>query len=79
MIKHFRCAETKKIWEGYFSKKLPSDIQDVARRKLRMINNSNDVGDLRVPPNNRLEVLKGDKKVTIAFESMTSGEYALFG
>ena len=60
MIKSFGDKETEKIWEGYRSKKLPQDIQQVARRKLRMINNSNDINDLRIPPANRLEKLKGD-------------------
>ena len=41
-------------------KKLPSEIQQIARRKLRMINNAQDINDLRVPPGNRLEKLKGD-------------------
>ena len=44
------------------SKKLPREIQDTARRKLRMINNSIDVSDLRIPPANRLEKLKGNLK-----------------
>ena len=60
MIKSFKCAETQKIWEGRFSKKLPSDIQHIARRKLRMINNAQNLNDLRIPPANRLEALKGD-------------------
>ena len=60
MIKSFKCAETQKIWEGYFSKKLPSDIQQGARRKLRMLNNANSLNDLRIPPANRLQELKGD-------------------
>jgi len=60
MIKSFKCAETEKIWEGNFSKKLPPDIQHIVLRKLRMINNAHDLNDLRVPPANRLEALKGD-------------------
>jgi proteic killer suppression protein len=60
MIKGFGDKETEKIWNGDFSKKLPSTIQHVARRKLRMINNSESINDLRVPPANRLEKLKGD-------------------
>lgn len=60
MIKAFGDKETEKIWNGEFSKKLPNTIQDVARRKLRMINNSESINDLRVPPANRLEKLKGD-------------------
>ena len=60
MIKSFGDKETEKIWNGMFSKKLPSDIQPIARRKLRMINNAQDINDLRVPPGNRLEKLKGE-------------------
>ena len=60
MIKTFRDKETEKVWNGIYSKKLPSEIQQIARRKLRMINNAQDINDLRVPPGNRLEKLKGD-------------------
>lgn len=60
MIKEFGDKETEKIWNGEFSKKLPNTIQAVARRKLRMINNSVSINDLRIPPANRLEKLKGD-------------------
>ena len=60
MIKTFGDKESEKIWNGIRSKKLPSEIQDVARRKLRMINNAQDDNDLRIPPANRLEKLKGD-------------------
>ena len=62
MIKEFGDRESEKIWAGIRSKKLPSEIQNVARRKLRMINNAQDVNDLRIPPANRLEKLKGDLK-----------------
>lgn len=62
MIKEFGDNETEKIWNGIRSKKLPSEIQNVARRKLRMLNNAHDVTDLRIPPANRLERLKGDLK-----------------
>ena len=62
MIKQFGDEETSSIWYGLQSKKLPFDIQQVARRKLRMINNSADLNDLRVPPSNRLEKLKGKLK-----------------
>lgn len=62
MIISFGNKETGKIWNGIVSKKLPREIQDVARRKLRMINNSIDINDLRIPPANRLEKLKGDLK-----------------
>ena len=52
----------RRRFEGVFSKKLPQDIQQVARRKLRMLNNSVDILDLRIPPSNRLEKLKRDLK-----------------
>lgn len=60
MIKSFGDKQSEKIWNGIRSKKLPNEIQDVARRKLRMINNAQDVNDLRIPPANRLEKLNGD-------------------
>jgi len=61
VIKTFRNAETEKIYQRKRSRKLPSDIQQVALRKLRMINNAIDLNDLRVPPANRLEKLGGDR------------------
>ncbi|MEI8114285.1 MAG: type II toxin-antitoxin system RelE/ParE family toxin [Bacteroidia bacterium] len=61
MIKEFGDKETELIWTGIRSKKLPSEIQDVARRKLRMINSSQNIRDLQIPPSNHLEKLKGDK------------------
>jgi len=60
MIKEFGDKETELIWTGIKSKKLPIEIQDIARRKLRMINNSQDLNDLRIPPSNHLEKLKGN-------------------
>ena len=62
MIKDFGDKESEKIWNGIRSKKLPSEIQNVARRKLRMLNNAQEVNDLRIPPANKLEKLKGDLK-----------------
>lgn len=62
MIKSFGSKETEKIWNGERSKKLPNEIQNIARRKLRMINNSQDLQDLRIPPSNRLEKLGGNLK-----------------
>lgn len=62
MIVSFGNKESEKIWNGIVSKKLPLDIQEFSRRKLRMINNSIDINDLRIPPANRLEKLKGDLK-----------------
>lgn len=62
MIKSFGSKETEKVWNGQRSKKLPNDIQEIARRKLRMLNNSQDIQDLRIPPSNRLEKLSGKLK-----------------
>jgi proteic killer suppression protein len=62
MITGFHDDETRKVWDGEFSKKLPEQIQSVARRKLRMLNNAHRIEDLRIPPNNRLEILQGDRK-----------------
>ena len=62
MIRNFADKEAEKIWEGAFSRRLPTDIQLVARRKLRMLNNVATLEDLRAPPANRLEALKGDRK-----------------
>jgi len=62
MIKTFGSKETGKIWEGKRSTKLPIEIQPIGRRKLRMLNNSVSLVDLRIPPSNRLEKLKGEQK-----------------
>jgi proteic killer suppression protein len=62
MIKSFRDKETEKIWNGIRSKKLPNEIQEIARRKLRMLNNSQNINDLKIPPSNRLEKLSGKLK-----------------
>lgn len=62
MIKNFKCKETAQIWQGNSSLRLPRTIQQVARRKLRMLNNANILSDLTIPPNNRLEALKGNRQ-----------------
>ena len=62
MIKDFKCKETERIWQGTVSRRLPQNIQQIARRKLRMLNNAKIINDLRIPPNNRLEALKGNRK-----------------
>ncbi|MCX6234949.1 MAG: type II toxin-antitoxin system RelE/ParE family toxin [Bacteroidetes bacterium] len=62
MIQSFGSKETEKIWSGFRSSKLPSEIQQIARRKLRMLNNSIDLNDLRLPPSNNFENLKGKLK-----------------
>ena len=62
MIISFGNSETEKIWNGELVKKLPREIQQIGRRKLRMLNNSINLTDLRVPPANRLEKLAGKLK-----------------
>ncbi len=54
--------QTEQIWNGFRVKKMPLEIQKVGRRKLRMLNNSQDISDLRIPPSNRLEKLTGKLK-----------------
>ncbi len=62
MIKSFRSKETEKIWLGFVSKKVPGNIQQIARRKLRILNNSTSLNDLRVPLGTQLEKFKGDRE-----------------
>ncbi len=61
MIKGFQRKKTGKIWAGQRSRKLPQAIRQLARRKLRMLNNARSLDDLRIPPTNRLECLEGDR------------------
>lgn len=67
MIRSFRDPETERIWRGQSSRRLPANIQRVARRKLRMLNNAATLNDLRVPLAIRLESLKGRR----------SGQYSI--
>jgi len=60
MITSFGSKETEKIWNGIRVKKMPIEIQNIGRRKLRMLNNSQNIADLRIPPSNRLEKLTGN-------------------
>ena len=62
MIRSFKCKETEKIFNRFYSRKFPNDIQRVALRKLRVLHRAISVQDLKVPPGNRLEELKGDRK-----------------
>ncbi|AOD16394.1 type II toxin-antitoxin system RelE/ParE family toxin [Xanthomonas fragariae] len=62
MIKSIVDKEAEKIWVGERSRRLPADIQSVARRKLRMLNAAAHLDDLRIPPANRLEALKGERR-----------------
>ena len=59
MILSFGDKDTESIWKGIRVKNLPIEIQNVGRRKLRMLNNSQTISDLRIPPSNRLEKLSG--------------------
>jgi addiction module HigA family antidote len=67
VIKSTRDPETEKVLHRRFSRRLPADIQQVAYRKLRMINNAHRLDDLRIPPANRLEKLSGHR----------SGQYSI--
>ncbi len=62
MIVSFGSKDTERIWNGERVKKIPLEIQHVGRRKLRMLNNAQDVNDLRIPPSNHLEKLSGSNK-----------------
>jgi len=62
MIISFKDKEVEKIWDGKVSSKFPFEIQNTTRRKLRMLNNSQDIKDLQTPPGNRLEKLQGNLK-----------------
>jgi toxin HigB-1 len=59
MILTFGSKDTEKIWNGERVKRIPLEIQQIGRRKLRMLNNSQNITDLRIPPSNRLEKLSG--------------------
>lgn len=67
MIHSFKSRDAEEIWQGGINRRLPRDIQEVARRKLRMLNNAQNLQDLLVPPGNRLERLRGDR----------SGQYSI--
>lgn len=60
MIVSFGSKDTEKIWKGEGIKRLPVEIQQISRRKLRMLHNSQSILDLRIPPSNRLEKLSGN-------------------
>jgi toxin HigB-1 len=61
MIRTFKCQDTSEIWHGRVSRKFPREIQDRALRKLRQIDAARRLEDLRNPPGNRLEMLRGDR------------------
>lgn len=62
MIATFGDKETERIWRREFSKKLPTDIQRVAYRKLMMVHAAHELDDLKIPPANRLEKLSGNRE-----------------
>jgi toxin HigB-1 len=62
VIRSFAGAETALIWSGRRSRRLPVEIQAIALRKLRLLNQAKVLGDLMVPPGNRLEALRGDRR-----------------
>lgn len=62
MILSFGSKESEKVWIGERVPKWPLEIQEIGRRKLRMLNNSQNITDLRIPPSNRLEKLSGNLK-----------------
>jgi proteic killer suppression protein len=62
VIVTFACAETERIFRGERSRRLPPDIQNTARRKLEYLHRARRLDDLRMPPGNRLEALKGERK-----------------
>jgi len=62
MILSFASKDTEKIWDGERVGKMQNEIQEIGRRKLRMLNNSQNIADLRIPPSNRLEKLSGNLK-----------------
>ncbi|QXD23569.1 type II toxin-antitoxin system RelE/ParE family toxin [Opitutia bacterium ISCC 51] len=62
MIESFGDKETESVFSGIRSRKLPNDIQQRVRRKLRMIDQAHDMRDLRIPPSNHLESLRGEFK-----------------
>ena len=62
MIRSFKDKETERVWQGKRSRRLPHNVQASARRKLRMLNNAQSTEDLRIPPANRLEALKGNRR-----------------
>lgn len=62
MIKSFNCKETQRVFNRSFSKKMPQNIQLKARQKLVLLDAAIEITDLKIPPGNRLEELKSDRK-----------------
>lgn len=82
MIQTFRCQETEKLFFRKASAKFPANILRVAQRKLALLDAAESLDDLRIPPGNRLEKLKGDREgeYSIRINNLTiSGDYVLNG
>ena len=62
VIASFKDKETEKVWNQFYSKKLPQEIHRAVLRKLIMLHRAKDLNDLWVPPGNRLEQLTGGRK-----------------
>lgn len=62
MIKSFACKETKRVWDGIQSTRFPRDMQERALIKLRLIDAAISLSDLKAPPGNKLEILRGDRR-----------------
>jgi len=62
VIASFEDRETEKIWNGFYSKKFPPEIQRKARKKLLHIDSAVSLNDLKIPPGNRLHLLSDDRK-----------------
>lgn len=62
MIRSFADRNAERIWNGQPVRRMPLQLQIAARRKLRILNNATGLADLKAPPGNRLEALKGDRK-----------------
>jgi toxin HigB-1 len=62
MIRSFACKDTENIWNGFRARAFPADMQERALRKLRQLDAALTLDDLKNPPGNRLELLKGDRK-----------------
>lgn len=72
MILSFKCRETKKVWNQIKSKKWPLAVQRIGLRKLFMLNRAGELNDLRIPPANRLEKLKGKRAGEFVFNGITA-------
>jgi toxin HigB-1 len=73
MIVSYGSKETEKIWNGERVAKLPMEIQTIGRRKLRILNNSQDIADLRILPSNKLEKLSGNLKEVYSIRINSQG------